>query len=297
LSGTSALPPPNSLRAFEAAGRHLSFRAAAEELGVSQGAVAQQIRKLEDILGLRLFDRHARGLAFTANGRAYHEQVSAAFALLRDATRKLRPETTTVTISVTPTFAAKWLMPNLPQLTASHPDIDLRIVATERVLSFHGDGIDLAVRQGEPPFGASIEARLLFPNEIIAVAAPGLVSDRSLPLAPEAFGRMTLLHDAHNLWPEFLQAVFGQDHRGGQGRLSFSQTSLSIDAALNGHGIALASRFLVEKDLEAGRLLEVAGRSLGGRRDFHLLAPRSEHRSSAVRMVMDWLIRQSGFAP
>ncbi|WP_420402721.1 LysR substrate-binding domain-containing protein [Nisaea sp.] len=287
------LPPPNSLRAFEAAGRHQNFRAASEELGVSQGAVAQQIRKLESILGLPLFERHAKGLSFTINGRAYHEQVSAAFALLRDATRTLKPETDTVTISVTPTFAAKWLLPNLPRLTASHPEIDLRIVATERVLSFHSDGIDLAIRQGVPPFGAGIDARLLFRNDIIAVAAPNLVSDRPRPFAPEVFRSLTLLHDAHNLWPDFLQAVVGSHDRGRQNRMTFSQTALSIDAALNGQGIALASRFLVEKDLESGRLLEVAGQSLSDRRDFHLLAPRNKSRASAIRIVMEWLIRRS----
>ncbi len=142
------LPPLNGLRAFDAAGRHLNFRAAADEMGVTQGAVAQQVRQLEAQLGLPLFDRLPKGLAFTSVGRGYHARVATAFADLRAATETLRPEPDKVLVSVTPTFAAKWLIPNLPDFSAAYPKADLRILATERVSSFHGDGIDLAVRHG-----------------------------------------------------------------------------------------------------------------------------------------------------
>ena len=287
------LPPVNALKAFDAAGRHLNFRAAAEELGVSQGAVAQQVRGLEAHLGLKLFERHSKGLAFTAEGRGYHQQVSAAFAMLQEATLRLAPTPSKVTISVTPTFAAKWLIPNLQNLTALHQEIDLRVLATDSVLSFHGDGIDLAIRQGSPPFGAAIDARLLFHSDIVAIAAPALVQGRDLPLPAHAFGELPLLQDMHDLWPAFLREVLGVRDWAGKKRLSFSQTSLSIDAALAGQGIALASRFLVEQDFLAGRLVEVAGGSFNGGRDFHLLAQKSAARSPAVSAVMEWLLGKS----
>ena len=105
-----SLPPLNGLRAFETAGRRLNFRMAADELGVTQGAVAQQVRQLEAHLGLPLFERLPKGLAFTSSGRSYHAQVSAAFEELRNATNNLKPEPGKVLISVTPTFAAKWLI-------------------------------------------------------------------------------------------------------------------------------------------------------------------------------------------
>lgn len=184
------IPPLNALRAFDVAGRHLNFRAAAGELGVTQGAVAQQVRLLEANLGIALFERLPKGLAFTPAGRGYHARVAAAFADLRAATDILRPEAEKILISVTPTFAAKWLLPNLPDFAATHPGIDLQVLATEKVSRFHGDGIDLAVRQGQPPFGASLEATLLFRQEIIAVAAPLLLDGRDLPLAPE----LSLIH-------------------------------------------------------------------------------------------------------
>ena len=175
------LPPLNGLRAFEAAGRYLNFRAAADELGVTQGAVAQQVRGLEDHVGMPLFERLPKGLAFTAAGRGYHVRIAEAFTTLREASAVLQPQTAKVLISVTPTFAAKWLIPHLPDFTARYPDIDLRILATEKVSSFHADGIDLAVRLGEPPFGAVLEAHLLFRQEIVAVVGTSASAKRRWP--------------------------------------------------------------------------------------------------------------------
>lgn len=282
----SQIPPLNGLRAFDVAGRHLNFRAAAEEMGVTQGAVAQQVRGLEAFLGLSLFERLPKGLAFTPAGRGYHARVAAAFEDLRAASQSLRPEPGKVLISVTPSLAAKWLIPNLPEFSAAHPGIDLSILATERVSSFHGDGIDLAIRQGHPPFGAALEARPLFFHEVIAVAAPGLIGGRSAPLAPEELSRLPKLRDAHDLWPAFFKALNVTD-RARQG-LSLSQTSLAMDAALSGQGVALASRFLVAQDIASGRLVQVVAQSLRAERDFHLLARRGR-RNAATQAVIDWL--------
>jgi LysR family transcriptional regulator, glycine cleavage system transcriptional activator len=125
------LPPLNALRAFEAASRHLNFRLAAEELGVTQGAVAQHVRGLETVLGLKLFERHPRTLLLTESGRQYCVGVRRSFELLA-ATSALTPQARHVTVSVTPTFAAKWLLSRLPDFTSAYPDIDLRVLATGR---------------------------------------------------------------------------------------------------------------------------------------------------------------------
>ncbi|RWF15024.1 MAG: LysR family transcriptional regulator, partial [Mesorhizobium sp.] len=140
------LPSLNALRAFEVATRHLNFRLAAEELRVTQGAVAQQVRGLEAELGLKLFERQPRTLALTEAGRGYVANVRRAFELIAEATEALRPEPQHITISVTPTFASKWLIPRLPDFTAAHADIDLRIVASDRMANFQTDAVDLAVR-------------------------------------------------------------------------------------------------------------------------------------------------------
>jgi len=287
----SALPPLNALRAFEAAGRSLTFRAAAQELGVTQGAVAQQVRGLEAHLGLRLFVREARGLALTDAGRGYHQAISQAMGLIVEATARLKPVPARVTISVTPTFAAKWLIPRLPEFTDAHPSIDLRIMATERLASFHADGVDLAVRQGGKRFGASLDADLLFRQQVIAVCAPGLVAGVGLPLAAEDLGRLVLLHDTHDLWPRMLQTAFGAFDPADRAvrALRFNQTALSLDAALAGQGVALASRFLVARDLDAGRLIQPLATALDAGQDFHLLAPR-EGLSNAAQATRQWLL-------
>ncbi|WP_324754817.1 LysR substrate-binding domain-containing protein [Roseovarius sp. Pro17] len=287
----SQLPLLNGLRAFDVAGRFLNFRAAADELGVTQGAVAQQVRKLETHLGVALFERLPKGLAFTSAGRSYHVNVVAAFDALRSATDQLKPEPGKVVVSVTPTFAAKWLIPNLPDISAKHPDIDLRILATEKVSSFHGDGIDLAVRQGKPPFGASLDAHLLFRQEIIAVAAPSLVDEHTLPAKPQAISSMPKLHDAHDLWPKFLGLLNIED-KGGRG-LRLSQTSLAVDAALFGQGVALVSRFLVAADIAAKRLIQITPQTLSGEQDFYLLATRKSMQNTAIDAVVAWFLERA----
>ncbi len=285
------LPPLNSLRAFDAAGRRLSFRSAADELGVTQGAVAQQVRQLEAHLGVTLFERVPKGLKFTSVGRSFHNRIAKVFADLRSATAELKPEPNKVLISVTPTFAAKWLIPNLPDFTAAHPDIDLRIMATERVSSFYSDGIHLAVRQGSPPFGASLDVTLLFKQSLIAVAAPKFADEGGIPLDPETLAEKPKIHDTHDQWPSYLSYLGVQDQS--PRHLRLSQTSLAVDAAIAGQGVALVSRFLVAHDLEAGRLVEVGKAWDAGASDFYVLMPRTAKNNEMVVNVMTWLTARS----
>lgn len=289
------IPPLNGLRAFDAAGRHLNFRAAADEMGVTQGAVAQQVRQLEAHLGMPLFERVPKGLAFTPNGRSYHARIASAFEDLRSATETLRPEPGKVLVSITPTFAAKWLIPNLPEFSAIHPKIDLGIIATEKVSSFHSDGIDLAVRQAHPPFGAALQADLLFRQRVIAVAAPSLVGAHGPPPGPETLRHLPKLHDAHGLWPAFL-GMLGVTDKGGAG-LRLSQTALAIDAALSGQGVALVSDFLVQRDIAAGRLIQMTPAVLEGGRDFYLLSRRGMKCGPTARAVRDWIRSKAAAAP
>ncbi|MCK8462833.1 LysR substrate-binding domain-containing protein [Aliiroseovarius sp. S1339] len=281
------LPPLNSLRAFDVTGRHLNFRAAADEMGVTQGAVAQQVRQLEAHLGMALFERLPKGLAFTPSGRSYHARIATAFEELHAATETLRPEPNKVVISVTPTFAAKWLIPNLPEFSAAYPEIDLRILATEKLSSFHSDGIDLAIRHGQPPFGAALDAIRLFRQKIIAVAAPTLIAGERLPLDLATLSRLPKLHDSHDLWPAFLKQLNVEDN-GGHG-LRLSQTALAMDAALSGQGVALVSDFHAKRDIAANRLVQVIPDALMGKQDFYLLAPRGSKRGTSTQTVVDWL--------
>lgn len=279
-----SLPPLNALRAFEVAGRRLNFRAAAEELGVTQGAVAQQVRLLEEHLGSALFQRLPRGVALTPQGAGYLAEVTRAFDTLGEATSQLLAWPDAVTISVTPTFATKLLIPQLPALNLALPGVELRTVATEAVSDFDRDQVDIAVRLARPPFPASTEARLLFRQQLVPVASPHLLGGRRLPLAPERLRDLPLLHDAHDHWSQFF---------GTPGKLPgtvFNQTTHALDAALAGQGVAIACRAFVQADLDAGRLVEACPANLETGPAFYLVRKRTPSPRKTVDAVWAWCV-------
>lgn len=291
-AGFPGLPSLNALRVFEVVARHLNFRLAAEELGVTQAAVAQQVRGLEASLQVRLFDRLPRGLGLTDAGRAYSTSVRSALTMLDEATRLLRPEPSHLTVSVTPTFASKWLIPKLGHFAQAHPDIDLRLLATERLSHFHTDGVDIAVRYGQPPFGAGLNAELLMEQRIVAVASPALLAERGSPDRFEALQGYVALHDAHDYWPQFIATVFPGHPATTTKHVHFNQTSLAIDAAVARQGIALASQAFVKDDLATGRLVQVFPQHLRLDKAFYLVWPRKAQQPAALDIVRHWFKAQ-----
>ena len=288
-----ALPSLNGLKAFEAAGRHLNFRLAAEEIGVTQGAVAQQVRGLEQALDAKLFERLPRGLALTEEGRKFLAPVQRAFRLIEDATEEIRPRQAVLTLSVTPSLASKWLVPRLGAFLADHPNLDVRVVAGEGLANFQSDGVDIAVRQGRPPFGPGLTAELLFPFEVYPVCSPALQAGKDPVLEPSDLARQILLHDAHGLWPLFLEQFGVAAPRTMARALKFSQTSLALDAALAGQGVALASDPLVAEDLAADRLCRPLEISMKSDTGFYIVAPRNPRNAENVARMRDWLLEQS----
>ncbi len=293
----SRFPPLNALRAFEASGRHLNFRLAAEEIGVTQGAVAQQVRGLESALNVRLFDRLPRGLALTEDGRKYLAPVQRALQLIIDATDELRPRKAVLTVSVTPSFATKWLVPRLGRFMDSNPELDVRIVASQGLANFQSDGVDIAVRQGRPPFGPGLASQLLYPFEFYVVCSPSLQAGDHPIRAPEDLVHHTLLHDTHGLWPVFLEKACGDRPLAISRALKFSQTSLALDAALAGQGVALASDPMVEDDVAAGRLCRPLETTIESEIGFHIVAPRTPRNAEHVKRMRDWLTAQSRSDP
>ncbi|MCA0905526.1 LysR family transcriptional regulator [Ruegeria marisrubri] len=281
----TALPPLNALRAFEASARHLNFRLAAEELGVTQGAVAQQVRGLEARLNEVLFDRLPRGLRLTDAGRRFHAPLRRAFRLIEEAVADLSQDRR-ITLSVTPSFASKWLVPRLSGFTDLYPDISVQVDARERLADFSSDGVDLAVRQGRAPFAAELEAVPLFSTEFIPVCSPSVASGIS---TPSDLMKQVLLNDTHGLWPLFLERV---GVSGKPRMMSFSQTSLAIDAAVSGQGIALANAPLVVPEVASGRLVQPLVDVLVADLGFYVVAPRKPRQPQLVRIMRDWLLSQ-----
>ncbi|WP_037308902.1 transcriptional regulator GcvA [Ruegeria halocynthiae] len=286
------LPPLNSLKAFESSGRHLNFRLAAEELGVTQGAVAQHVRALEDLLKIKLFERHARGLSLTDEGRKYLPPVRRAFDMIAEATGNLSAQSAVVTISSTPSFATRWLVPKLGSFAQDHPDIQVRLDASNNRANFQTDGVDIAVRQGKPPFGPGLVAEPLLAAQLIAVCHPDLASGPDPIQSPRDLLNHVLLEDTHGQWPLFLEAALEERPVKDVKTMTFSQTSMAIDAALASQGIALANPEFVEADLMANRLCQPVEFSMETDEGYYVVAPREPRNPVIVSIVRRWLAEQ-----
>jgi LysR family glycine cleavage system transcriptional activator len=287
----------NALRAFEAAARQLNFRLAAEELGVTQGAVAQHVRAREADLGIKLFARLPWAVALTEQGRSYAHQLRRAFEVVTQATIALRSEPLRLTISVSPTFASKWLIPRLPDFTQAHPDIELRILASESLANFRSDGVDIAVRQGGAPFAADIAADLLFEQNLVAVCSPRLLAHPPQPLLADDLDRFTLLSDTHDHWLEFTERALQRRLSPAAKQLRFSQTSLAIDAAIAGQGVALAADFLVGQDIKAKRLVRAFAPEMRGRMDSFVVSLRRPRHPKPTEIGREWLMARRNGEP
>ncbi len=273
------------MRAFEASARHLNFRLAAEEIGVTQGAVAQQVRGLEARLGTALFERLPRGLRLTEAGRRLQAPLSRAFRLIEDAFDDLS-NNRQIAISVTPSFASKWLVPRLNDFLTSYPDISVQVDARERLADFRSDGIDIAVRQSRSPIAQDLNAIPLFSTDFVVVSSPKLASQIS---SPDDLMEYVLLSDSHGLWPLYLERA------GVEGKprtISFSQTSLAIDAAISGQGFALANAPLVSDELASGRLSQPLSEVLVDDLSFFVVIPKKPRQPELVGHMRDWLLSQ-----
>lgn len=283
------VPNLNSLRMFDAAARHLNFRLAAEEMHVTQGAVAQQVRRLEGELGLKLFERKARGLALTDVGRAYFVPVSRALATIDEATLKLRPQSAQVRLSVTPSFASKWLVPRLGVFERDHPDIDLQVLASEGLADFRLDGIDLAVRQGRPPFGDDLETKLLSRLDLLAVCSPEYARNADPIHRLDDFTAHRLIQDGHNHWDRLLE---GAGSTTPCRKMRFNQAALAMDAAANGQGIALVPRLLALADMKRGKLVALWSDTQKLQHGYYIVSPNNRKHKAIIDRVTGWLLRE-----
>ncbi len=293
------LPPLNALRAFEAAARHLSFTKAAEELHVTPAAISHQIKALEEQLGVPLFRRLTRALRLTQAGQAALPPLRDGFDKLADAVDLLRAheESGAITVSLDPSFAAKWLVPRLDRLRAAHPDLDVRLDATDKLVDFQRDNVDLAIRYGGGNY-PGLEAERLISEEIFPVCSPKL-REGPEPLAqPGDLRHHTLIHlewDSEDVtaptWRMWLLAAGIHDIDFTRGPV-FSMTTLALQAAIEGLGVALASSFLVADDLAAGRLVVPFDLSVCDPLDFayHIVVPKRTADLPKVVAFKTWLL-------
>jgi len=293
------LPPLNALRAFEAAARHLNFSRAADELSVTPGAVSQQIQNLEDYVGVALFKRTPKGLLLTDPAQIALPALREAFDRLAEAASMLTAavDGRRLTVSVAPSFAAKWLVPRLGQFETLHPQVDVWISAGMELVDFNNGEIDIAIRYGAGRY-PGLEVVRLMQETVIPVVSPALLETQPLNDPADLSGHI-LLHDgspdADESCPDWTMWLAARGVRGVDGTRGprFNQSSLVIEAAVGGRGVALAKRALAQADLDAGRLVSPFQITTAVDFAYYLVHPKPKGRLPQVKAFMAWLTAEA----
>jgi len=281
------------LRAFEAAGRLLSFTRAAQELNVTQTAISHQIRRLEEELGFRLFDRRNRALALTRDAQAYLPAVRSAFEDLQLATDRLRrPDKARVlTVSTLVSLAATWLLPRLASFQERSPDVDVRITTSTNLVDFQREDVDVAVRYGRGQW-PGLRSDWLMAEDLFPVCSPALLA-REKPLRqPQDLAHHTLLHVStfKDEWRLWLTAAGISTDLATRPGLTFDMTFMALQAAVDGHGVALGKTPYVESDLAAGRLVVPFDVTISAEAGFYVVSPHETADTPKIAAFRDWLL-------
>ena len=293
------MPPLNALRAFEAAARHLSLTRAAAELHVTAGALSHQIRGLEELLGVQLFERRVRAIALTAAGKLLYPGLQTGFARIREAVEGLdrAGRDRVLVISAPPGFTAKWLVPRLYRFTNANPEIDVRSSASIAYADFTTDGVDVAIRN--LPFGARIDPALaadkLTELAVVPVCSPRLIARHGAPADAAALLRLPLIHDdtlthlpEYPTWATWFAAAGLADVDIRRG-LRFNTTDHALDAAGEGAGVLLANDLPAYDDLRTGRLVIPVRLTLTTGRAYHIVCLKSRSQRPHVQAFRAWV--------
>lgn len=288
------LPPLNALLAFEAAARHLSFTKAAAELHVTQSAISQQIKALEDHLGLPLFKRLHRALLLTDEGQRYLPALREAFDRLDAATQRLlaqgMPER--LTVSVLPSFATRWLVHRLGRFRELHPELDVLISTSVELVDFSRQAVDVAIRFGRGRYPGLRTDRLM-DEELFPICSPALQKGAHPLRKPADLRHHNLLHDETYVdWQRWLLAagVSNVDARRGT---TFIDSSMLVQAAVAGQGVAIARRSLAADDLAAGRLVRVFDITLPVELAYYIVCPQSSAEQPKIKAFREWLLAEA----
>ena len=278
-----------ALQAFDAAANRLNLSNAAQDLGVTHGAVSRQVKQLEQYLGVALLRRLPGGVELTDAGARLHLSTRQAFAALEDgigATRR-RQQRRSITITLSTSLAIKWLVPKLPDFRDQHPGISIYLDTDDQFVDFAESDVDVALRYGSDPAGDLYVERLLR-ERLVVVAAPSLGPDG--PATPQSITELPLLHDQfHPYWNDWAKAA-GLSQSNIQPRsLAFPDSAVLIAAAIDGQGVILVRHVLVADDLEAGRLVYLSDVAIEHGRSLSLVCRNGDHQSSPISKLRSWL--------
>ncbi|MGZ3315142.1 MAG: transcriptional regulator GcvA, partial [Caulobacteraceae bacterium] len=277
----------------------LNFSRAADELAVTPGAVSQQIQNLEDYVGAALFKRTPKGLLLTDAAQTALPALREAFDRLAEAASLLTAavDGRRLTVSVAPSFAAKWLVPRLGLFEAAHPQVDVWLSADMEVVDFALGEIDLAIRYGAGRY-PGLEVVKLMSETVIPVASPEYLEANPVH-APADLGHHVLLHDgspdADDSCPDWSMWLAARGIKGVDGTRGprFNQSSLVIEAAAGGRGVALAQRALAQADLDAGRLVAPIQDATAVDFAYFVVHPKAKGRLPQVKAFVSWITAQA----
>ena len=288
------LPPLNSLRAFEAAGRHLSFTRAAGELTVTQAAISHQVKTLEEYLDVALFRRLPRKLELTRAGNLLLPVVRSSFDSISHSVAELLTLTarSELTVRLAPSFAAKWLSPRLESFRQLHPHIELSLTHSNEVVDFRRQAIDLAVTYGKGEWPDRVAERVLT-LDFFPVCAPGFLKGPHPLTSASNLCHHKLLHDSnYKNWTAWVELAGLNDVDPKHGTV-MDDTNVLMQAAKDGLGVALGSSSFIAGDLASGRLVNPFGPVLRDDRAYYVVCPLANLERPAVRDFRNWLIGQS----
>ena len=288
------LPPLTALTAFEAAARHLSFTRAAGELGVTQAAVSRQIHQLEENVGFALFTRLHRKIELTDKGRTLAASVSDAFNMLADTVSELRMERPEeeLAIAATISFSHFWLLPKIAEFTRLHPDVKLRIITLDEMANIENGEVDLAIRYGNGVWRDG-HAELLFDDEVFPICSPEYAASAQPITTPGDLLQHPLISSdtqdpTWTGWSEWLAAFSIKPPQKFRG-LRCSYYTEAIYAAINGQGIALGWKRLVDDLIDQHRLVRLTEASIKTRAAYFMVVPSRKIQKESVRLFIDWL--------
>lgn len=287
--------PLNALRAIEIVGRGGTLSAAAEELGVTAGAVSQHIRRAEERFGFLLFERGRDGLTPTATLEAALPHFARGFAALADGVAALAAgRSGRLTVSAGPTFAARWLVPRLGRFTREHPGIEIRLVTTTALADLHLSDVDCAIRLGRGGW-SDVEAEPLLPQPFFPVAAPDLAARLATPADLAA---VPIVHDEGTMvaWDDWFAAAGVMPSPPLTGP-HFTDPILALEAAMAGQGVMLAWDMVVADALATGRLVRPFSVTVEACLSYWFVTTEAGRRSAKVRAFGDWLKRELGAPP
>lgn len=300
------IPGTGSLRVFEAAGRHLNFTRAAEELHVTPAAVSHQIKEFEDQLDIRLLERTSRSMRLTSAGEILHAAVTEALAGLTRAVGQMqrRRDSAALRVTASTSVAARWLVPRLDDFMQAMPGVDVRLDVSDRVRDFGRDEIDVAIRFGNGNYPGH-RADRLFDNTIFPVCSPALLKTKKPLLHPRDLLQHRLIHVEWSapgvMWPNWrmwMLAAGVTDYQETAG-LRLDNSGLALQAAIDGQGVALGDSSLVSDDLASGRLVQPFALTIKGPPQFayYVISPVETQNDPLVRAFREWILDEAAKTP